>query len=46
VGLEADVPFCAQVAKSAVVPILTGRVGEALIFKVAPPGLTKVAPRD
>ncbi|RTG92558.1 2-phosphosulfolactate phosphatase [Thermus scotoductus] len=43
VGLEADVPFCAQVAKSAVVPILTGRVGEALIFKTAPPGLTKRA---
>ncbi|GAA6735148.1 2-phosphosulfolactate phosphatase [Thermus oshimai] len=33
VGLEADVPFCAQVAKSAQVPLLSGRVGEALIFK-------------
>ncbi|TFU26774.1 2-phosphosulfolactate phosphatase [Thermus tengchongensis] len=38
VGLEADVPFCAQVARSAVVPLLTGRVGEALIFKKAHPG--------
>lgn len=38
VGLEADVPFCAQVAKSAVVPLLSGRVGEALIFKRALPG--------
>ena len=35
VGLEADVPFCAQVAKSAAVPVLRGRVGEALIFKRA-----------
>ncbi|WP_337845773.1 2-phosphosulfolactate phosphatase [Thermus sp.] len=33
VGLEADVPFCAQVAKSAQVPLLSGKVGEALIFK-------------
>ncbi|WP_018110339.1 2-phosphosulfolactate phosphatase [Thermus igniterrae] len=38
VGLEADVPFCAQVAKSAAVPVLAGRVGEALIFKRAQPG--------
>ncbi|MEZ0347268.1 MAG: 2-phosphosulfolactate phosphatase [Thermus sp.] len=35
VGLEGDVPFCAQVAKSAAVPLLSGRVGEALIFKRA-----------
>ncbi|KGQ22934.2 2-phosphosulfolactate phosphatase [Thermus filiformis] len=35
VGLEADVPFCAQVAQSSAVPILSGRVGEALIFKRA-----------
>ena len=35
VGLEADVPFCAQVAKSTAVPVLRGRVGEALIFKRA-----------
>lgn len=33
VGLEDDVPFCAQVAKSPAVPVLEGRVGEALIFK-------------
>lgn len=38
VGLEGDVPFCAQVARSAAVPLLTGRVGEALIFKRALPG--------
>ena len=37
VGLEADVPFAAQVAKSAAVPLLVGRVGEALIFKRARP---------
>ncbi|WP_448567095.1 2-phosphosulfolactate phosphatase [Thermus sp.] len=37
VGLEGDVPFAAQVAKSAAVPILVGRVGEALIFKRARP---------
>ncbi|WP_022799202.1 2-phosphosulfolactate phosphatase [Thermus islandicus] len=36
VGLEADIPFCAQVAKSAAVPLLFGRVGEALIFRRAP----------
>lgn len=36
VGLEADVPFCAQVAKSAAVPLFVGRVGEALIFRRAP----------
>ena len=36
VGLEADIPFCAQVAKSAAVPLLSGRVGEALIFRRAP----------
>ncbi len=35
VGLEADVAFCAQVARSAAVPQLSGRVGEALIFKRA-----------
>jgi 2-phosphosulfolactate phosphatase len=35
VGLEGDVPFAAQVAKSAAVPILSGRVGDALIFKRA-----------
>lgn len=34
-GLEADLPFAAQVAKSAAVPQLVGRVGEALIFKKA-----------
>ncbi len=33
VGLEADVPFCAQIAVSPAVPLLEGRVGEALIFK-------------
>lgn len=33
VGLEADVPFCAQVAASPAVPVLEGRVGEALIFR-------------
>lgn len=33
VGLEADVPFCAQIAASPAVPLLEGRVGEALIFK-------------
>lgn len=33
VGLESDVPFCAQIAASPAVPILEGRVGEALIFK-------------
>ncbi|TBH21326.1 2-phosphosulfolactate phosphatase [Thermus thermamylovorans] len=38
VGLEADVPFAAQVARSATVPLLTGRVGEALIFRRAHPG--------
>ncbi|MBI5812923.1 MAG: 2-phosphosulfolactate phosphatase, partial [Meiothermus silvanus] len=32
VGLEHDVPFCAQVAKSPAVPLLVGRSGEALIF--------------
>ncbi|MFZ5991187.1 MAG: 2-phosphosulfolactate phosphatase, partial [Deinococcota bacterium] len=32
VGLEDDVPFCAQVAKSPAVPLLVGRSGEALIF--------------
>jgi len=37
VGLEGDVPFAAQVARSPVVPILVGRVGEALIFKRALP---------
>ncbi len=37
VGLEGDIPFAAQVAKSAAVPILVGRVGEALIFKRARP---------
>jgi 2-phosphosulfolactate phosphatase len=37
VGLEGDVPFAAQVAKSAAVPLLVGRVGEALIFKRARP---------
>lgn len=37
VGLEGDVPFAAQVARSPVVPILVGRVGEALIFKRARP---------
>jgi 2-phosphosulfolactate phosphatase len=37
VGLEADVPFAAQVAKSPAVPVLVGRVGEALIFKRALP---------
>jgi 2-phosphosulfolactate phosphatase len=37
VGLEGDVPFAAQVAKSATVPLLVGRVGEALIFKRARP---------
>ncbi|SDE84892.1 2-phosphosulfolactate phosphatase [Thermus arciformis] len=38
VGLEADVPFAAQVAKSPLVPVLSGRVGEALIFKGSLPG--------
>jgi 2-phosphosulfolactate phosphatase len=38
VGLEADVPFCAQVAKSPLIPLLSGRVGEALIFKGSLPG--------
>lgn len=33
VGLEDDVPFCAQVAKSPAVPLLEGRSGEALIFR-------------
>lgn len=33
VGLEADVPFCAQIAASPAIPLLEGRVGEALIFK-------------
>ncbi|WP_027892982.1 2-phosphosulfolactate phosphatase [Calidithermus chliarophilus] len=33
VGLEADVPFCARVAASPAVPVLEGRVGEALIFR-------------
>ncbi|RDI96675.1 2-phosphosulfolactate phosphatase [Meiothermus sp. QL-1] len=33
VGLEADVPFCAQVAVSPAVGMLSGRVGEALIFE-------------
>ncbi|WP_117237305.1 2-phosphosulfolactate phosphatase [Thermus sediminis] len=37
VGLEGDVPFSAQVAKSPIVPVLSGRVGEALIFKRALP---------
>jgi 2-phosphosulfolactate phosphatase len=42
VGLEGDVPFAAQVARSAAVPILVGRVGEALIFKRAlPPEVRK-----
>jgi 2-phosphosulfolactate phosphatase len=35
VGLEEDIPFCAQVAASPLVPILQGRVGEALIFRLA-----------
>ena len=35
VGLEADVAFCAQIAVSPAVPLLEGRVGEALIFKRA-----------
>lgn len=35
VGLEADVPFCAQVAASPAVGVLVGRVGEALIFERA-----------
>ncbi|MDT7919607.1 MAG: 2-phosphosulfolactate phosphatase [Meiothermus sp.] len=35
VGLEADVPFCAQIAASPAVAMLEGRVGEALIFKRA-----------
>jgi len=35
VGLEADIPFCAQVAVSPAVPILQGKVGEALIFRRA-----------
>jgi 2-phosphosulfolactate phosphatase len=44
VGLEGDVPFAAQVAKSAAVPLLVGRVGEALIFKRArPPEVRKNA---
>ncbi|MGQ9692968.1 MAG: 2-phosphosulfolactate phosphatase [Thermaceae bacterium] len=34
-GLEADVPFASQVARSATVPQFRGRVGEALIFKRA-----------
>ena len=34
-GLEADVPFCAQIAASPAVGMLEGRVGEALIFKRA-----------
>lgn len=34
-GFEADLPFAAQVAKSATVPQLMGRVGKALIFKKA-----------
>ncbi len=33
VGLEADVAFCAQIAASPAVPLLEGRVGEALIFR-------------
>lgn len=33
VGLEADVPFCAQIAASPAVPMLDGRVGDALIFR-------------
>jgi len=33
VGLEADVPFCARIAASPAVPVLEGRVGEALIFR-------------
>lgn len=33
VGLEADVPFCAQIAASPAVPVLEGRIGEALVFK-------------
>jgi len=35
VGLEADVPFCAQIAASPAVAMLEGRVGEALIFSRA-----------
>lgn len=33
VGLEEDIPFCAQVAKSPAVPLLSGRVAEALVFR-------------
>lgn len=33
VGLEADVAFCAQIAASPAVPLLDGRVGDALIFR-------------
>ncbi len=44
VGLEADVPFSAQVAKSPLVPLLSGRVGEALIFKGSLPGQAKAFP--
>ncbi|GGN01172.1 putative 2-phosphosulfolactate phosphatase [Thermus composti] len=40
VGLEADIPFCAQVAKAPTVPLLSGRVGAALVFKRALPGQT------
>jgi 2-phosphosulfolactate phosphatase len=35
VGMEADIPFCAQIAVSPAVPALEGRVGEALIFRRA-----------
>ncbi len=33
VGLEGDIPFCAQIAASTVVPLMDGRVGEALVFR-------------
>ncbi len=32
-GLEDDVPFCAEVARSPAVPLLQGRSGAALIFR-------------
>ncbi len=38
VGLFEDVPFLAQVAQTHLVPALSGRVGEALIFKPLAPG--------
>lgn len=46
VGLEADVPFCAQIAASPAVPVLEGRVGDALIFRRYQPQRTTASGED